>query len=69
MCIPNHLSLIKTRHLIFSSFLQEYKVSSFEQRLMNEIEYRLEQIPPINEDPEDGVFEKVPMAQQVVLII
>jgi len=52
-----------------SFFFQEYKVSSFEQRLMNEIEYRLEQIPPINEDPEDAMFEDVPVAQQVILRI
>jgi len=38
---------------------QEYKVSSFEQRLINEIEYRLEQSPPVVEDPEDDVFEEV----------
>jgi len=38
---------------------QEYKVSSFEQRLINEIEYRLEQSPPVVEDPEDDVFEDV----------
>jgi len=38
---------------------QEYKVSSFEQRLINEIEYRLEQSPPVLEDPDDDVFEEV----------
>ena len=43
-------------------------MSSFEQRLINEIEYRLERIPPINEDPEDAVFEDVPVAQQVILM-
>jgi len=32
---------------------------------MNEIEYRLERTPPINEDPEDGVFEDVALEQQV----
>ncbi|XP_078487196.1 palladin isoform X1 [Ciona intestinalis] len=44
--------------------LQEYKVSSFEQRLMNEIEYRLERSPPVLEDPEDGMYEDVPVEQQ-----
>uniref|UniRef100_H2YI21 Uncharacterized protein n=1 Tax=Ciona savignyi TaxID=51511 RepID=H2YI21_CIOSA len=39
--------------------LQEYKVSNFEQRLMNEIEYRLERSPPVVEDPADGVYEDV----------
>ncbi|XP_078487201.1 palladin isoform X6 [Ciona intestinalis] len=43
---------------------QEYKVSSFEQRLMNEIEYRLERSPPVLEDPEDGMYEDVPVEQQ-----
>jgi len=38
---------------------QEYKVSSFEQRLINEIEYRLEQSPPVIEDPDDESFEEV----------
>ena len=32
---------------------------------MNEIEYRLQKIPPINEDPQDAVFEKIPLPQQV----
>lgn len=45
--------------------LQEYKVSTFEQRLMNEIEYRLEHTPPVNEDPQDAVFETVPESEQV----
>ncbi|XP_076824172.1 myopalladin-like isoform X1 [Clavelina lepadiformis] len=43
---------------------QEYKISTFEQRLMNEIEYRLERTPPVNEDPEDAIFEEVPEAEQ-----
>ena len=34
---------------------------------MNEIEYRLERAPPINEDPEDEMFEEVPQSQQVRL--
>ena len=32
---------------------------------MNEIEYRLERTPPVNEDPEDAIFDDVPAAQQV----
>ena len=48
--------------------MQEYKVSAFDQRLMNEIEYRLESMPPINEDPEDGVFENIPESEKVKTI-
>jgi len=44
--------------------LQEYKVSSFEQRLINEIEYRLEQSPPVIEDAEDGTFEDVEVGEE-----
>nr|CAB3264639.1 palladin-like [Phallusia mammillata] len=43
---------------------QEYKVSNFEQRLMNEIEYRLERTPPVNEDPDDAIFDEVSVADQ-----
>ncbi|XP_039249991.1 palladin-like isoform X4 [Styela clava] len=43
---------------------QEYRVSNFEQRLINEIEYRLERTPPVNEDPQDAVFESVPPHEQ-----
>lgn len=38
---------------------QVYKVSQFEQKLMSEIEYRLEQTPPVIEIPEDNIYEDV----------
>jgi len=38
---------------------QVYKVSQFEQKLMSEIEYRLEQTPPVIELPEDNMYEDV----------
>lgn len=59
--------VLKILHLthVLHIFLQEYKVSNFEQRLMNEIEYRLERTPPVNEDPEDANFIEVPVSEQV----
>ena len=34
--------------------------------MINEIEYRLEQSPPVVEDPEDDVFEDVETGAEVV---
>ena len=33
--------------------------------MINEIEYRLEQSPPVVEDPEDDVFEEVVIGSEV----
>ena len=52
-------------HKFVTTRMQEYKVSSFEQRLINEIEYRLEQSPPVIEDAEDGTFEDVEVGEEV----
>jgi len=45
-----------------------YKVSSFEQKLMSEIEYRLEQTPPVIELPEDNMYEDVEPGKEMIPI-
>jgi len=47
---------------------QVYKVSSFEQKLMSEIEYRLEQTPPVIELPEDNMYEDVEPGKEMIPI-
>ena len=51
--------------LVLNSKTQVYKVSSFEQKLMSEIEYRLEQTPPVIELPEDNMYEDVEPGKEV----
>lgn len=61
----NYHFYVHSEKLIYNILLfQEYRVSPFEQRLINEVEYRLERTPPVNEDPQDGVFEQVPAGEE-----
>lgn len=44
---------------LFTVSLQEYKVSNFEQRLMSEIEFRLERTP-VEESDDDVQHDEIP---------
>lgn len=48
-------------------FLQEYKVSNFEQRLMNEIEFRLERTP-VEESDDEVQHDDVPTGRCIAPI-
>ena len=73
-CLQWHLNTFLSTlffPILFSSSLtlfntlQVYKVSQFEQKLMSEIEYRLEQTPPVIELPEDNMYEDVEPGNEV----
>lgn len=49
------------------SFFQEYKVSSFEQRLMSEIEFRLERTP-VEESDDEVQHDDVPTGKCIAPI-
>lgn len=49
------------------SFFQEYKVSNFEQRLMNEIEFRLERTP-VEESDDEVQHDDVPTGRCIAPI-
>ncbi|XP_009072874.1 PREDICTED: myopalladin, partial [Acanthisitta chloris] len=46
---------------------QEYRISSFEQRLMNEIEFRLERTP-VDESDDEVQHEEIPMGKYIAPI-
>lgn len=47
--------------------LQEYRISSFEQRLMNEIEFRLERTP-VDESDDEVQHEEIPTGKYIAPI-
>lgn len=47
--------------------LQEYKISSFEQRLMNEIEFRLERTP-VDESDDEVEHDEIPTGKCIAPI-
>ncbi|XP_069836516.1 myopalladin [Dendropsophus ebraccatus] len=49
------------------SYLQEYKISSFEQRLMNEIEFRLERTP-VDESDDEVQHDEIPTGKCIAPI-
>ncbi|XP_008113384.1 myopalladin isoform X2 [Anolis carolinensis] len=52
---------------VFSQSLQEYKISSFEQRLMNEIEFRLERTP-VDESDDEIEHDEIPTGKCIAPI-
>ncbi|KAJ1143200.1 hypothetical protein NDU88_009511, partial [Pleurodeles waltl] len=52
---------------IFKQYQQEYKISSFEQRLMNEIEFRLER-SPVDESDEEVTHDEIPTGKCIAPI-
>jgi hypothetical protein len=49
------------------SFCQEYKISSFDQRLMNEIEFRLERTP-VDESDDEIQHDEIPTGKCIAPI-